>query len=204
MSLLPTTSLQAILSVLEYGASKYTVSYTSSVNDLLKILSDHATLNKMRIVYQSYSQTQPQAYLLPGHPTSLGFRKKHCFTLNDFNGNRISSVEANSILDALQLFLEDKIVCQYIPIFNRYTIKDIVAEHDPKYSSVSYSISGEGNWEQGMTWSRCYNSCMRHLLAFWRGEEMDPESGLPHLAHAICNIIFLYEYQTRSIGKDDR
>lgn len=32
---------------------------------------------------------------------------------------------------------------------------------------------------------------MRHVEDFRRGEWVDPKSGLPHLAHAICNAMFL-------------
>ena len=32
---------------------------------------------------------------------------------------------------------------------------------------------------------------MRHLIAWRKGELIDPESKLPHLAHAGCNLIFL-------------
>jgi hypothetical protein len=34
-------------------------------------------------------------------------------------------------------------------------------------------------------------ACLRHLAAFQDGEAVDPESGLPHLAHAICGLIFV-------------
>lgn len=40
---------------------------------------------------------------------------------------------------------------------------------------------------------RYFSAAIRHLVAFWTGELVDPESGLPHLAHAACNIIFLME-----------
>lgn len=38
---------------------------------------------------------------------------------------------------------------------------------------------------------RYYAASMRHLAAWWEGEERDPESGLPHLAHAACCLLFL-------------
>jgi len=47
------------------------------------------------------------------------------------------------------------------------------------------------NWRDGIYTSRLYASLMRHLLAFWSGEENDPESGLPHLAHAGCCLMML-------------
>ena len=60
------------------------------------------------------------------------------------------------------------------------------------------------NWRKGMAWSRSYNSAMRHLLAFWQGENNDVESGLSHLAHAMVNLIFLYWYTLFFKQGDDR
>lgn len=62
----------------------------------------------------------------------------------------------------------------------------------------------ERNWEKGMSWGRCFGALMRHCWAWWRGEENDPETGLPHLAHASCCLMFLHAYSRRGIGKDDR
>ena len=60
------------------------------------------------------------------------------------------------------------------------------------------------NWEKGMDWSRVYSSLMRHLLAWWNGEDNDPETGLPHVAHIATNAAFLVAYNARNVGKDDR
>ncbi len=60
------------------------------------------------------------------------------------------------------------------------------------------------NWEKGMEWGRVYGALRRHLDAFWGGEDIDPESGYPHLWHAACNIAFLVAYRERGIGNDDR
>lgn len=38
-----------------------------------------------------------------------------------------------------------------------------------------------------------YDACMRHLIAWAEGERLDPESGLPHTAHALCNLCYLIE-----------
>ena len=40
--------------------------------------------------------------------------------------------------------------------------------------------------------SRYFAAAMRHLVAWKAGEYADKESELPHLAHAICNLIFLH------------
>lgn len=37
------------------------------------------------------------------------------------------------------------------------------------------------------------DAAMRHLTAIMKGEETDPESGLPHAAHLACNAMFLME-----------
>ena len=34
---------------------------------------------------------------------------------------------------------------------------------------------------------------LRHLMAAMRGERIDPESGLTHLSHVLCNAVFLVE-----------
>lgn len=38
---------------------------------------------------------------------------------------------------------------------------------------------------------RYFSAAMRHLVAHQKGEVVDPESDLPHLAHAMCCIMFL-------------
>jgi hypothetical protein len=40
---------------------------------------------------------------------------------------------------------------------------------------------------------RYYAAAIRHIFAWWRGETNDPETGLHHLAHAMCCLIFLME-----------
>lgn len=63
---------------------------------------------------------------------------------------------------------------------------------------------GPRNWEEGMDWSRVYGAALRHMLAWWAGEDDDPETRLSHLAHAATNLMFLVAYEQRGAGKDDR
>lgn len=63
---------------------------------------------------------------------------------------------------------------------------------------------GERNWELGMSWGRCYAACLRHLFAWWSGEDKDPESGLSHLGHAGCCLLFMLAFHLREVGEDDR
>lgn len=60
------------------------------------------------------------------------------------------------------------------------------------------------NWEAGYPWSWSYDALQRHLNAFWDGEELDPESGLSHLAHAGFHILALLTYTRTNRAKDDR
>lgn len=69
------------------------------------------------------------------------------------------------------------------------------------YGAAKYAAR---NWEKGMSWGRCFAALMRHSWAWWRGEEHDPESGLHHLDHAACCLMFLRAYSARRIGTDDR
>jgi hypothetical protein len=60
------------------------------------------------------------------------------------------------------------------------------------------------NWEAGMSWSRAFGSLMRHAWAWMRGEDIDSESGLPHMAHAAFRCLQLLAYAKRGVGGDDR
>ena len=40
------------------------------------------------------------------------------------------------------------------------------------------------NFRKGYAWSLSFDAMLRHMFAFWSGEETDPESGHPHMAHA--------------------
>lgn len=63
---------------------------------------------------------------------------------------------------------------------------------------------GTGNWQKGTSWMEFAGSAMRHLTSWLRGEDNDPESGLPHLAHACTNVLFLLAYRRQKLGTDDR
>lgn len=59
----------------------------------------------------------------------------------------------------------------------------------------------ERNWERGMKWSICQGSMLRHIVKSAKGEKLDPESGLSHMAHVACNALFMLAYELR--GLDD-
>lgn len=54
----------------------------------------------------------------------------------------------------------------------------------------------EWNWAKGMAWSIPLACAARHALAILEGEETDPESGLPHVGHLLCNLVMLRTFVT--------
>jgi hypothetical protein len=51
------------------------------------------------------------------------------------------------------------------------------------------------NWQKVPDSKRRYFDAMqRHVWAWKQGEQLDPESGIHHLAHAMCCLMFLYEH----------
>jgi len=62
----------------------------------------------------------------------------------------------------------------------------------------------DNNWRKGFKWTRVFGAALRHLFLWVAGQDKDDESGLSHLAHAMCNIAFLIEFQEKGSGEDDR
>jgi len=60
------------------------------------------------------------------------------------------------------------------------------------------------NWRAGFKYSRVFSALMRHLMAWLSGETYDKETGLNHLAHAACCIMFLLEFAVTHPELDDR
>ena len=47
------------------------------------------------------------------------------------------------------------------------------------------------NWKKCEDTDRIKDATLRHLLAYLNGEKIDKETGLSHLYHASCNLMFL-------------
>jgi len=60
------------------------------------------------------------------------------------------------------------------------------------------------NWRNGFEYSRVIAALMRHLSAIQRGEDIDPESGLPHIDHLGCCWMFLSNLMKTRPELDDR
>ena len=60
------------------------------------------------------------------------------------------------------------------------------------------------NWRKGMKYGRFIAALLRHIFAFMRGEDNDPETGLSHIAHAMCCCMFLLWTVKHRPDLDDR
>ena len=57
---------------------------------------------------------------------------------------------------------------------------------------------GAHNWERVENGRERYtDAVMRHVEAWRSGEKSDPDTGVHHLAHAVCCALFLVELETR-------
>ena len=64
---------------------------------------------------------------------------------------------------------------------------------------------GRYNWrEAGVRASVYYDASIRHLMAWYEGEDIDPDSGVHHLAHAMTGLSVLRDSQMRGNWTDDR
>ena len=104
--------------------------------------------------------------------------------------------EVSTPLTEGQKFDSDKLRYELLPPELLEEVARVLTFGAHKYSAR--------NWELGMAWSRPFGALMRHMWAWWRGEEKDPETGYSHLAHAACCIAFLVAYEARNTGTDDR
>lgn len=71
-----------------------------------------------------------------------------------------------------------------------------------QYGAWKYA---RNDWWKGMKWvEEISNSLERHFAKWILGEDIDDESGLPHLAHLATDILYLFTWTLIGVGVDDR
>lgn len=60
------------------------------------------------------------------------------------------------------------------------------------------------NWRKGLPWTDVADSAARHIRDFLDGKDIDKESGLHTLKHALTNLSFLVEYLETCPELDNR
>jgi len=83
-----------------------------------------------------------------------------------------------------------------IPVKPLYELAEIYTMGAKKYKP--------NNWRKGISWGRIFAAIMRHLWAFWLGQNNDKESKKSHLAHAAWGCFTLIEYCNTHKELDDR
>lgn len=64
---------------------------------------------------------------------------------------------------------------------------------------------GPYNWREHTVSSSVYQAAaLRHLMAWWDGQDADPESGQSHLAHAMACMAIVIDARTHGRLNDDR
>lgn len=60
------------------------------------------------------------------------------------------------------------------------------------------------NWRKGLVYTRLLAAALRHIFAYLGGESKDPETGISHLAHAMCDLMMVLEFEETRPDLDDR
>ena len=68
-----------------------------------------------------------------------------------------------------------------------------------KYSAFDWRYDGPNT-----EWLRTYSSLQRHLHAWAKCEDIDPESGLDHLSHAATQLLILITHVKENTNMDNR
>ena len=79
----------------------------------------------------------------------------------------------------------DKLRYELLPIEPIEALVAVLGHGAKKYE--------DWNWQKVVADKpeRYYAAALRHITAWRKGEKLDPESDLPHLAHAMCCLVFL-------------
>jgi hypothetical protein len=70
-------------------------------------------------------------------------------------------------------------------------------EGSVKYGRHNYRVAGIRS-------SVYYDGLMRHMMAWWEGEDIDPDSGMNHITKALSCLVVLRDAQMQGMCTDDR
>lgn len=71
-----------------------------------------------------------------------------------------------------------------------------------RFGAAKYGLT---NWRHDpISASVYYNAAMRHLFSWWDGDNLDTETGLPHLAHAAACLMIILDAGLTDDLNDDR
>lgn len=85
---------------------------------------------------------------------------------------------------------DNKLRYDLVPLTALEGLASILTFGAKKYAPDGWRTVPEGK-------KRYYSALLRHYKAMRDGEELDPESGLPHKYHFLCNAMFLAELEDK-------
>jgi hypothetical protein len=80
---------------------------------------------------------------------------------------------------------KEKLRWDLLPISEVEEVVSVLTHGAKKYADNNWQVVVKDNPD------RYFAACMRHIVAYREGEREDPDSGLLHLAHAICCLLFI-------------
>lgn len=107
-------------------------------------------------------------------------------------GNTLEQVESNRQDKKAVRHNQDKLRVDLIPTQLTESVAKVLTFGAKKYSP--------NNWK-GFTKEQqdeILGSLLRHILEYQKGNKIDSESGLHHLAHAACNIAFILYFEEKN------
>ena len=90
-----------------------------------------------------------------------------------------------------------KVPMSTVPLPVLYETALAMMEGAREYGRHNYRIAG-------VRGSVYYDALWRHIGAWWEGEDIDPKSGLHHIAKAIATLVVLRDSQIAGNWEDDR
>lgn len=91
---------------------------------------------------------------------------------------------------------QEKLRIGLIPVRPLLLLADVYTRGAKKYA--------DDNWRKGLAWHRVFDALQRHALAWWAGEQSDPDDGQHHLASVAWCALTLMEYEITHPELDTR
>ena len=116
------------------------------------------------------------------------------FNLFETVSNNCQNIRNVELL-LIHLILELQRECSNNPEVITASIIDVC-----KFGAVKYE---KMNWKESSIWSLWFDAAVRHTVEYVKGDKIDEESNLPHLAHAVVNLGILYYMVDSDKGTND-
>ena len=105
-------------------------------------------------------------------------------------------VETSSMGSKALKYDENKVDWSLIPVEAMEEVLKVFQYGERKYA--------RWNFRNGFNSNRLIASCLRHVTSWQKGIDLDEETGLSHLSHAVCCLLMLRTNQIDNVMEDGR